>query len=81
MKIRIENIKIVMIWTWLSRENLKKKNESILIAMQNNKIRTNYIEAQTDNAQKNSNCRLCYDRDEIVDWIIIQQTGTKWIQE
>ena len=32
--------------TWLRKGNLKRENESFLIAAQNNAIRTNYIKAK-----------------------------------
>ena len=46
----------------LKREALKKETESLLIAAQNNIIRTNYIKAKIDKSQQNSKCRLCGDR-------------------
>ncbi len=38
--------------------------ESLLIAAQDNAIRTNHIKARIDKTQQNSECRLCGDRDE-----------------
>ncbi len=38
---------------WLRKGNLKRKSESLLIATQNNAIRTNHIIAGIDKAQKN----------------------------
>ena len=38
----------------------------IIIAAQNNAIRTNYIKAKIDKTHLNSKCRLCDDRDETV---------------
>ena len=35
-------------WTWLKKGNLKKETESLLIATQNNAIRTNHIKAIRD---------------------------------
>ena len=62
----------------LTRENLdvaKKRNfkrvtEFLLIAAQNNAIRTNYIKARTDKTQQNSKCRLFGNRDETINHII-----------
>ena len=48
-------------WTWIRKGNLRRKAESLLIAAQNNTIRTNYVKAKTDNMQQNSKCRLCGD--------------------
>ena len=36
---------------WLSKENLKKENESLLIAEQNNVIKNNDIKAKIDYTQ------------------------------
>ena len=33
-------------WKWLRKGNLKKETESLLIAEQNNAIRTNYVKAK-----------------------------------
>ncbi len=45
-----------MIRTWLRRGNLKRETESLLIAAQNNAIRTNYIKAKIDNMQQLIKC-------------------------
>ena len=57
-------------WTWLRKENLKREIKSLLIAAQNNAIRTNYIKAKIDQTQLNSRCRFCGDRDEAINHII-----------
>ena len=57
-------------WTWVRKENLKRETESLLIAAQDNAIRTNHIKARIDKAQQNSKCRLCGDRDETINHII-----------
>ena len=38
-----------------------RETESLLIAIQNNAIRTNHIKARIDRTQQNSRCRLCDD--------------------
>ena len=50
--------------------NLKRETESLLIAAQNNAIRTNYIKVKINNAQQNSKCRLCDDKDETINPIV-----------
>ena len=40
------------------------------MAAQNSTIRTNHIKARIDKVQQNSKCRLCSDRDEIINHII-----------
>ena len=57
-------------WMWLRKRNLKRKTESRLITAQNNTIKTNHIKARIDKTQQNSRCRLCGERDEIINHII-----------
>ena len=57
-------------WNWLRKDNFMKQTESLLIATQDNTIRTNHIKATTDKTQQNSKCRLCGDRDETINHII-----------
>ena len=47
-----------------------RETESLLIAAQNNVIRTKHIKAIIDKTQQNSRCRLCGDRDETIIHII-----------
>ena len=54
----------------LRKENLKRETESILIAAQNDTIRTNYMKARIYKLQQNSRYRLCGDRDETVNHTI-----------
>ena len=49
--------------------NLKRKTESLLIELQNNSIKPNYMKAKTDNAQQNSKWSLFSDKDETVNQI------------
>ena len=56
--------------TWLRKENFKRETESLLIAAQNNTIRTNHIKTRIDKTLQNSKCRLCGDRDETINHII-----------
>ena len=44
--------------------------ESLLIAAQDNAIRTNHSKERIDKMQQNSKCRLCSDRDEMINHII-----------
>ena len=40
--------------TWLRNQNLKIENKSLLIAAQNNAIRTNHTKARIEKTQQNS---------------------------
>ena len=62
----ISNISHDKTWTWLRKGNLKKETESLLIAAQNNVIRTKQIKARIDKTKQNSKCRLFGDRDETI---------------
>ena len=75
-------------WTWLRKGNFKRETESLLIAAQNNAIRTNQIKVRIDKTQQNSKCRLCGVRDEIINHIISKcsklaqkeyMTGHDWV--
>ena len=55
----INNISHEKTWTWLRKGNFKR--ESLLIATQNNAIRTNHIKARIVKTQQNTKCRLCSD--------------------
>ena len=66
----INNISHDKTWTWLRKINPWRETESLLIAAQNNAIRSNHIKARIDKTQKISKCRLCGDRDETINHII-----------
>ena len=66
----INNISHQKTWTLLRKGNLKRETESLLIAAQDNAIRTNHIKARIDKTQQNSKCRICGDRDETINHII-----------
>ncbi len=57
-------------WTWLRKGNFKREKESLLIAAQNNAVRTNHIKTRIDKLQQNSKRRLCSDRDETMNHMI-----------
>ena len=66
----INNISHEKTWTWLRKGNFKRETEYVLIAAQNNAIRTNHIKARIDKTQQNSKCRLYGDSDETINQII-----------
>ena len=64
--------------------NNNNNKESLLIAAQDNAIRTNHIKARIDKTQQNSKCRLCGDRDETINHIsecskLAQKVRHDWI--
>ena len=66
----IKNVSPQKTWTWLRKGNFKRETEYLLIATQNNAVRTNHTKARIDKTQQNSKCRLCGDRDETINHII-----------
>ena len=64
------NISHEKTWSWLRKGNFNRETESLLIAAQNNAIRTNHIKARIDKTPKNSTWRLCGDRNETINHII-----------
>ena len=66
----INSISHQNIWTWLRKGNLKRETESLLIAAQDNVIKTDHIKPRIDKMQQNSKCRLCSDRDEAINHMI-----------
>ena len=65
----INNISYKKTWTWLRKCNLKRETGSLLIATQDNAVRTNHIKSRIDKIQQNSKCTLCSDRDETINHI------------
>ena len=55
---------------WQKKGKFKKKNESLLIAAQNNAVRTNHIKGRIDRTQRKSGCKLSVDRDEAINHVI-----------
>ena len=66
----INNISHKKVWTRLRNGNFKTETESLLIATQNNAIRTNHIKMRIDKTKQNSKYRLCSDKDETINHVI-----------
>ena len=54
--------------------NLKKETESLLIAAQNNAIKTNYFKAKIDKTQQNSKFMWCGDKDKTINYKISERS-------
>ena len=50
---------------------MTREKQTLLIAAQNNAIRTNYNKTEVDDTQKNNKVLLCDDKDETVNSIIM----------
>ena len=46
-------------WAWLQNGDLKRETESLIVAAQNQSIRTNLVKAKLDESQRDSLCRVC----------------------
>ena len=66
----INNISLGKNWTWLTKENIRRETESLLMAAQNRAISTNHIKARIAKTQENSKCRQCNDREETIHHIL-----------
>ena len=57
-------------WAWLQNGDLKRETESLIVAAQNQSIRTNLVKARIDKSQGDSLCRLCRKVDKSIDHIV-----------
>ena len=46
-------------WAWLQNGDLKREIESLIVAAQNQSIRTNLVKAKIDKSQGDSLCKVC----------------------
>ena len=58
----ISSDKLPRLHTWRKRKR-KRETEHLLMEVQNNVMRTNYVKAKVDNTQQNSKCRSGGDSD------------------
>ena len=57
-------------WAWLQNGDLKRERESLIVAAQNQSIRTNLVKAKIDKSHGDSLCRVCRNVDESIDHIV-----------
>ena len=57
-------------WAWLQNGDLKREIESLIVAAQNQSIRTNLVKARIDKSQGDSLCRMCRKVDESIYHIV-----------
>ena len=55
---------------WLRMGNIKRETESQQIAANNNSIKTNYIKTKINYTQQSNKCRLCWERDVMINPIV-----------
>ena len=54
----------------LQNGDLKREAESLIVAAQNQSIRTNLFKVKIDKSQKDTECRLCKKADESIDHVV-----------
>ena len=57
-------------WLWVQKGYLKKETEGLIMAAQDQAIRTNWIRHNIDKEDISPSCRSCGERDEIVSHIV-----------
>ena len=57
-------------WAWLQNGDLKRETESLIVAAQNQSIRTNLVKTKIDKSQGDSLYRVCGKVDESIDNIV-----------
>ena len=57
-------------WLWLSGTGIKRETESLIMAAQEQAIRTNVIKARIDRTQEESKCRMCGRADETINHLL-----------
>ena len=57
-------------WEWLHRSDLKRETEGLIVAAQDQALRTKWIKNQIDKDGTQPSCRLCHHRDETIDHVL-----------
>ena len=57
-------------WKWLKNSGIKRETETLILAAQEQAIRTNLIKAKIDKTQEDSKCRMCGKVDETINHLI-----------
>ena len=65
-----KEVRIDQCWAWLQNGDLKRESESLIVAAQNQSIKTNLVKAKIDKSHGDSLCRVCRKVDESIDRIV-----------
>ena len=57
-------------WIWLSGTGIKRKIESLIMATQEQALRTNVIKARIYRTQEESKCRMCGRADDTINHLL-----------
>ena len=55
---------------WLQNGDVKRETENIIVAAQNQSIRTNLVTAKIDKSHGDSLCKMCIKVDESIDHVV-----------
>ena len=55
---QIKEVRSDQCWAWLQNGNMKRETESLIVAAQNQSIRTNLVNAKIDKSQGDSLCSV-----------------------
>ena len=67
---QIEKVRSDQCWAWLQNGDLKRETESLIVAAQNQSIRTNLVKAKIDKSHGDSLCRVWRNVGESIDHIV-----------
>ena len=59
-------------WNWLKKGRLKKETEGMLMAAQDQALRTNSIRSKIDKQEVSPMCRLCGEREETISHVVAE---------
>ena len=65
-----DEVKSEQSWVWLHNRDLKRETENLIVAAQNQSIRTNLVKAKIDRSQKYTLCRLRKKADESINHVV-----------
>ena len=65
-----KEVKSEQSWVWVQNGDLKRETESLMVAAQNQSIRTNLVKAKIGKSQKDMLYRLRKKADEIIDHVV-----------
>ena len=65
-----EKVRDPLTWDWLKKGYLKKETEGMIMAAQDQALRTRYIRKEIDKEDISAECRLCNERNETVSHIV-----------
>ena len=78
---QIKEVRCDQCWTWFQNGDLKRDTEVLIVAAQNQSIRTNLVKTKIDKSHGDSLCRVCRKVDESIDHIVTRTEGVQLVQK